>query len=237
MIDCKLLKEEAKKLGILLEDYQAEKLDRFAEILTRYNKSVNLTSITEPDEIVWKHFIDSLLVTAAVSREEIKNIADVGAGAGFPSIPIAAVWEGIPIEQIDSSLKRVDFLNYAAKELEIETHAHHLRAEQAGRMEEFREKFDLVVSRALAPLPQLAEYCLPLVKVGGVFCAMKSKKCEEEIEEAKSGIEMLGGGSILEKTWELPMVGTRKLLIIKKERETPEKYPRSSKRIQTKPLK
>lgn len=237
MIDCKLLKEETKKLGILLEDYQVEKLDRFAEILTRYNKSVNLTSITEPDEIVWKHFIDSLLVTAAVSREEIKNIADVGAGAGFPSIPIAAVWEGIPIEQIDSSLKRVDFLNYAAKELGIKTRAHHLRAEQAGRMEEFREKFDLVVSRALAPLPQLTEYCLPLVKVGGVFCAMKSKKCEEEMEEAKSGIEMLGGGSVLEKTWELPMVGTRKLLIIKKERETPEKYPRSSKRIQTKPLK
>ena len=237
MIDCNLLKEEAKKLGVLLEDYQVKKLDRFAEILTEYNKSVNLTSITEPDEFVWKHFIDSLLVTAAVAKDEIKNIADVGAGAGFPSIPIGAVWEEIKIEQIDSSLKRVDFLNYAAKELDIKTHAHHLRAEQAGRMEEFREKFDLVVSRALAPLPQLVEYCLPLVKVGGVFCAMKSKKCEEEKEEAKAGIEILGGGSVLEKTWELPIIGIRKLLLIKKERETPENYPRSSKRIQTKPLK
>ncbi len=231
MIDKEFLLRQADAIGIRMDAKQAEAFRLFSSLLTEYNQKVNLTAILDPEEMVMKHFIDSLLLLLCVPLKEEDSLIDVGAGAGFPSVPIGIFHPRLAITQLDASLKRCTFLSYIGKELALNTRAIHMRAEEAGRKEEFREGYDFCTARALAPMIPLAEYCLPFVKTGGCFCAMKGKKGEEEAKEAEETIRRLGGRIAEIKRWELPLAGVRQIVLIKKERKTPEAYPRSSKKI------
>ncbi len=223
------LKYSFGKLGISLTDRQYEQFVEYYELLVEWNKVMNLTGITEFDEVVMKHFVDSLSLVYAIPEDKPYKLLDMGTGAGFPGIPLKIAFPEMEMVLLDSLNKRIKFLNEVINQLGLENiTAIHGRAEEFARKEEYREQFDLCVSRAVANLATLSEYCLPYVKKGGKFIPYKSGAIEEEIETSKKAVSVLGGKMKEVKTFELPDSDiSRSLVVIQKEKETPKKYPRS----------
>ena len=236
MVNTALLKSDAGKLGISLTDEQIEKFEMLSDLLVEQNKTMNLTAITDPDGIAVKHFADSISVLTAYDIPVGARVTDIGTGAGFPGIPLLIMRPDIDLTMVDSTAKKLKYVQSTVDSLGLIATTLHTRAEEAGQSKEYREKSDVVCSRAVAALNVLCEYCLPFVKVGGVFIAMKGAKAQEEIADAKAAIKLLGGQIIGEKSFTLSDGGERTLVIIKKISHIPPKYPRPSAQIAKKPL-
>ncbi|SHJ37175.1 16S rRNA (guanine(527)-N(7))-methyltransferase RsmG [Pseudobutyrivibrio xylanivorans] len=221
-----------------LTDRQIEQLDLFYELLVEKNKVMNLTAITEFNEVIVKHFADSLSI-CTVLPDSVKTVCDLGTGAGFPGIPMAIAYPNLQFTLIDSLNKRIKFLQEVVDSLGLtNVILVHARAEEAGRNKLYREKFDLVVSRAVANIATLSEYCLPLVNVGGYFISFKSGDVKEEIEASGSAVKKLGGNLTKPVYFSLPNTDiSRSFLIIKKEKNTPKAYPRKAGTPSKEPLK
>lgn len=230
MMENSRFERELDALGISLNDVQKEQFDRYYELLIEWNKVMNLTGITDYDEVNLKHFTDSLTIVRSITLEKISTLIDVGTGAGFPGIPIKIAFPHIKVVLLDSLNKRIKFLNEIAAQLELaDVTALHGRAEDYAKKEEYREKFDLCVSRAVANLSTLSEYCLPFVKKGGYFVSYKSADSDEEILNSKKAFEILGGK--LERTDKFTLPESdmgRALAVIEKVKDTPRKYPRKA---------
>ena len=236
MINKEFLSAKSAEMGIELNDAQLSKLDDYAKFLVSYNEKVNLTAITDPEGIAIKHFVDSMVLDRLFDIRKGATIADVGTGAGFPSVPLKVIRPDTQITMIDSLGKRITFLKELSKLLDQNNKAVHLRAEQAGIDVNLREQFDIATARAVAELRVLCEYCLPLVKVGGYMLAMKGPSGNDELENAANAIEILGGGNARIIDYTLPDGSTRSLVIIEKIAETPKKYPRQRVKLNEKPL-
>ena len=224
------------ELGITYNDEIDLKFQKYYSKLVEVNEYMNLTAITEHDEVYNKHFYDSLTILKALG--DLKNISlcDVGSGAGFPSVPLAIVRKDIDVTIIDSLNKRINFLNDLAKLLELDNvHAYHKRAEDYQK--EKRDSFDVVTARAVARLNVLAELCMPLVKIGGLFIAMKGTDGKLELDEANNAINILGGRIKDVISLDLPFnQGKREIIVIEKIKECPKKYPRAFAKIKERPL-
>ncbi len=236
MVNIPLLISDAEKLGISLTDENISRFERLSQLLVEQNKTMNLTAITDPDGIAVKHFADSISVLTAGDFKNGTRVLDVGTGAGFPAIPLLIMRPEIDLTMIDSTAKKLKYVENTINELNLSAIVLHARAEEAGQKKEYRETFDIVCSRAVAALNVLCEYCLPFVKVGGTFIAMKGAKAQEEIADAKAAIKLLGGQITEEKSFTLSDGGERTLIIIKKISHIPPKYPRVSAQIAKKPL-
>lgn len=236
MIDLERLKAYSAAFGVQLTDTQLEQFDLYAKMLVEWNEKINLTAITKPQEIVVKHFVDSLALLSAVELPQNASLIDVGTGAGFPSVPIKIARPDLKVTLLDSLNKRLIFLAELSKALEQENICVHFRAEEAGQKKEYRERFDVSTARAVAHLRELSEYCLPFVKVGGVFASMKSGEIDLEIEEAETAIQLLGGKIETIKRFELPDSSQRTIVVVKKISQTVTKYPRPHGKIVKKPL-
>lgn len=219
-----------EKIGVTLSEKQIEQFLCYYEMLVETNEKFNLTAITEFEDVLNKHFIDSLCAAGQKDFIKAKSLIDVGTGAGFPGIPIKIAFPEKEVFLLDSLGKRVKFLNEVIDKLGLENIcAAHGRAEDFAGKLEYREKYDLCVSRAVARLSTLSEYCLPFIKVGGEFIAYKSEKAKEEIEEGMNAIKILGGKLDEVIEMELPAnMGYRSFACIKKTKNTPKKYPRKA---------
>lgn len=234
MIDKNRLCSLAKENGIILDDTALDRFDTYADLLVEWNGKMNLTAITEPEEIEVKHFLDCLMLPKYFNLDYIQTVIDVGAGAGFPSVPLLIYKPDLCLTMMDAINKRLTFLDTAVHALGLEAQLIHERAEAAGQDENYREKFDLATARAVAPMNVLAEYCLPFVKVGGYFVALKGSN--DDTEEAKNAIATLGGEIVDNISYKLNGTEPRSIVVIKKISQTPTQFPRKSKKISTKPL-
>lgn len=225
-----ILEDGCQAFGVTLTDKQIEQFEKYYELLVEWNKVMNLTGITEFDEVMQKHFVDSAAAAKYVEMEKVNSLIDVGTGAGFPGIPLKIVYPHIQVTLLDSLNKRIKFLEEVVDNLGltgIETV--HGRAEDAAKKAEYREQFDLSVSRAVANLASLTEYCLPFVKVGGKFVSYKSVSVDEEITQSKKAVYVLGGEIGKVEKFNLPESDMeRALVIVEKKRSTPKKYPRKA---------
>ena len=232
----KLLAEYLEKLNISYDDNILQKFEKYYELLIFYNNQFNLTNITEKNDVIIKHFADSLYGYSFF--KETNYVADVGAGAGFPSLPIKILCPNLSITIVDSLGKRLKFLDELVNDLGLDkVTLVHSRAEDAGQNKDLREKFDLVTGRAVARMSVLSEYCLPLAKVGGYLVALKGPKAQDELAEAKHAIDVLGGK--VEDVKELTLPDTdddRTLIVVEKIKATPKKYPRQAGTPNKKPL-
>ncbi len=224
------------KNGIKYDAAVLSRLDRYAELLVEWNEKINLTAITDPEGIVIKHFLDCAMLLTAVEIPENASVIDVGTGAGFPGVVLKIFRPDIRLTLLDGLNKRLVFLNEVLTELGLEAETVHMRAEEAGKAAAHREQYDLVTARAVAQLRTLYEYCLPLCKVGGVFCSMKGPSAAEELREAARAAAVLGGDK--GKIKEITLTGeeARSFVITKKISQTPPKYPRISAKISKQPL-
>lgn len=224
------LKTGCKQLGVELSEEQIHQFMTYYELLIEWNSFMNLTAITDFDEVITKHFIDSISLVKAIDLEKELSLIDVGTGAGFPGIPLKIVFPNIKVVLLDSLNKRLKFLDEVIKELGLENIATiHSRAEDGAKSEKLREQFDVCVSRAVANLSTLSEYCIPFVKTGGVFVSYKAEKVVDEMQYAEKAIEMLGGKFENQVEFMLPDSNIyRSLFVIKKEKVTPKKYPRKA---------
>lgn len=224
------IKQEMEKLDISLTDQMAEQLYRYYELLVEWNSFMNLTGITEFEEVVQKHFVDSLSIVKVKNMNEVDNLIDVGTGAGFPGLPLKIVFPQIKVTLLDSLNKRIDFLNEVIRQTGLENiETIHGRAEDFAKPGLKRETYDLCVSRAVANLATLSEYCLPYVKIGGEFIPYKSGEIAEELQDAKSAVFLLGGKVESCESFELPGSDIHRSLIrIKKTGGCPKKYPRKA---------
>lgn len=213
-----------------------EQLAEYGRLMLEKNQVMNLTAITDPEGIAVKHFLDSLLLLKACPLPEGASLIDVGTGAGFPSVPVAAARPDIRLTLLDSLQKRIRFLETVCGSLSIPARCVHARAEEAGRMDEYRERFDCASARAVARLRELSEYCLPFVKVGGCFAALKGGDIEEELDEAKYAVRQLGGKVESVEKFDLPGGLGRSIVVIRKVKPTPAKFPRPSGKIKKNPL-
>ena len=236
MINKEMLRLGAAKYGVELDETALERFDTYASVLCEWNSFMNLTAITEPEEIVKKHFIDSLSLLSAVNIPENSSVIDVGTGAGFPGIPLLIARDDLKVTLLDSTNKRLDFIRKVLEETGLSADVVHSRAEDAGRSALYREKYDFAVARAVANLRNLSEYCLPFVKKGGAFAAMKSAKAEEEIREAEKAIRLLGGKTEKTVGFELDGAGQRTVILIRKISQTPSNYPRPSAKMAKFPI-
>lgn len=226
----KILTDGCEKLGITLSGRQIEQFMIYYEYLIEKNKVMNLTGITEFEEVMIKHFVDSLAIVKAADMNKITTLLDLGTGAGFPGIPLKIVFPQIEILLLDSLNKRIKFLNEVIDKCRLEkVKAIHGRAEEAARQKEYREYFDLCVSRAVANLSSLSEYCLPYVKTGGQFISYKSGNIDMEVREAETAIKTLGGQKREVICFQLPDSEiARSLVVIDKIKASPGKYPRKA---------
>lgn len=231
-----LLLADAEKLGISVSSEQLERFEKLAELLVEQNKTMNLTAITDPDGIAVKHFADSISVLSTVEFKNGAKVLDVGTGAGFPGIPLLIMRPDLDLTLLDSTAKKLRYVADTVDSLGLNANVLHSRAEEAAQKPEYRESFDIVCSRAVAALNILCEYCLPFVKKGGIFAAMKGAKAQEEIELAKNSIKTLGGEIIAQKSFTLSDGAERTIIIIKKISHNLPKYPRQSAQIAKKPL-
>ncbi len=233
----KKLQEKAKKINLNLSVEQLDKFYRYMLLMIEWNEKINLTTIIEPEEIILKHFIDSLTIVKYI--KEGNKIIDIGTGAGFPGIPLSIINRNFNLTLVDSLKKRLVFLEEVIKELELtNVKLIHSRAEEVGQSKEFREKFDISTSRAVANLTTLSEYLLPLVKIGGKSICMKASNAEEEIKEAEKAINILGGRIEKIEKFDLPDsdIG-RTIIMLEKQKNTPNKYPRKPGTPSKEPIK
>jgi len=235
MIDKKLLSDVVSQINVTLSPDVLDNFDRFAYLLTETNKNLNLTAITEPKEIVTKHFADSLTLLDVGIPENAKVI-DVGTGGGFPALPLLIARNDIDITMIDGANKKLNFVRSVCEDLKLDAEVIHCRAEELGKDKDYREQYDVATARAVSALNVIAEYCLPFVKVGGTFLAMKSAKAEEELDAAKKAIKLLGGEVVKVCKYDIADCGERNIIVIKKISQTPSKYPRASAKIAKQPL-
>lgn len=221
------LSKKLSEHGIELSETQKEQFQTYYQLLVEWNEKMNLTSITEEHDVYLKHFYDSITPSFYYDFDGELSICDVGAGAGFPSIPLKIVFPELKVTIVDSLNKRIQFLNHLAAELGLQDVSFvHDRAESYGKGA-YRESYDIVTARAVARLTVLSELCLPLVKKGGQFIALKSSKGEEELQEANFAINILGGNVKETFSFELPEdAGERQMIVIDKRRQTSKKYPR-----------
>lgn len=240
MIDRELLKGAAAEFSVEVDDRLAERLDTYAALLVEWNQKMNLTAITEPTDLVIKHFVDSLSAAKMLPDGEF-SLIDVGTGAGFPGVPLALYREDCHLTLLDSLQKRLTFLETLCRELGLPVTCIHARAEEGGRRAELREQFDVATARAVASLPVLCEYCLPYVKKGGRFIALKGPDAENEVKSAQNALSLLGG-----RVKEVcPLIlppdaagerGQRRLVVIDKCAPTSAKFPRPTAKMAKNPL-
>lgn len=223
---------EKEMLSVSTEQYDKFKL--YAELLVEWNKKINLTAITDSHGIAVKHFLDSVLPLKFLDVPDGAALIDVGTGAGFPGVPLKIMRADIKLTLLDSLNKRVNFLSEVCKAAALAAECIHARAEEGSRKAEYREKFDISTARAVAAMPTLSEYCLPYVKVGGIFAALKGPK--ENYRECESAVKILGGEISDVTEYSLPDGDGRTLICVRKIKETPDKYPRNSGQIAKKPL-
>jgi 16S rRNA (guanine527-N7)-methyltransferase len=230
---------QLKELGITLSDIQKEQFERYFELLVEWNKVMNLTGITEREEVYLKHFTDSLALVKALNMDEVSSVIDIGTGAGFPGLPLKIAFPHLKVVLLDSLNKRIKFLNEVIEQLgldEIETL--HGRAEDYAKENRYREQFDICVSRAVSNLSTLSEYCLPYVKIGGKFVSYKSGEVDEELNASKKAVQILGGK--IQKVEKMQLPGTdigRSFVVIDKVKGTNKKYPRKAGLPAKEPLK
>lgn len=231
------LKEESIKNNIEINEIKAKKFFDYMNILIEWNKKMNLTAITEPKDIIIKHFVDSITIEKYINNNS--KIIDVGTGAGFPGIPLAIIREDLDIVLMDSLNKRITFLNEVIEKLQLKNvKAIHSRAEELARIKEYRENFDYATSRAVAPLNILLEYMLPFVKVNGYCICMKGSNIEDELNESKNALKILNGS--IEKIENFILSGSdynRNIIKIKKINNISGKYPRKSGTPKKEPIK
>jgi len=233
----KKMQEKSKDLGVRFLVEQTEQFFDYMNLLIEWNEKMNLTAITEPEEIILKHFIDSITILKEI--EDGAKLVDVGTGAGFPGIPLSIMNPTLRITLVDSLNKRLVFLQEVVNKLKLENiEIVHARAEEFGQNKKYREKFDVSTSRAVANLSTLSEYLIPLVNVGGKVISMKAAEAQEEINEAKKAIEILGGKIEKIDEFNLPQsdIG-RTVIIIRKNNQTPSKYPRKPGTPSKEPIK
>ena len=226
----KALKDKALELNIELSDQQLAQFDTYYKYLVEKNKVMNLTAITEKDEVIDKHFIDSIMLASFFDLKPGLKVIDLGTGAGFPGMPLKITYPDLSVTLLDSLNKRINFLNEVIEMLGLkDVEAIHGRAEDFSKKGKLREEYDLCVSRAVANLSSLSEYCIPYVKKGGYFISYKSGNSSDEIKEAANAIKILGGK--LEEVKKVTIPGTdieRTFVVIRKCLETPKKYPRKA---------
>lgn len=231
---------ELSKHNFELTDKQKQQFKLYFKMLIEVNEHVNLTRITEEDEVYLKHFYDSItpLFTFGAVFKDGATLCDVGAGAGFPSIPLKILKPGLKVTIVDSLQKRLNFLKDLISELGLtDVELVHGRAEDVGQNKLYRERFDIVTARAVARMSVLSEYCLPLVKKGGYFAALKGPKAEDELDDGKKALEVLGGKLIKDEELTLPASEEeRTLVLVQKVKSTPKKYPRQAGTPRRKPI-
>lgn len=220
--------EALKEKGIILTDNQINQFRKYFELLVEWNEKMNLTAITDLEGVYLKHFYDSISASFYFDFTKIESVCDVGAGAGFPSLPIKICFPHLHITIVDSLNKRITFLNHLSQELQLDNVSFvHARAEEFGQNALYREKFDVVTARAVARLSVLSELCIPLVKKGGYFVALKAAAGAEEFQDAKKAISTFGASLKEEFSYKLPVEESdRTLYIFDKIKQTPKKYPR-----------
>lgn len=232
-----LLQNYIKDYKITLTENQYEQFQKYFEFACRVERKMNLTAITDESGVALKHFADSLSLLNFVDIPQNSSLADVGTGAGFPGVVLKIARPDIKLTLIDSLNKRLVFLGEVCAQLGIEAELIHSRAEDGAKDEKLRESFDFAVSRAVARMNVLSEYCLPYVKVGGAFCAMKGAQANEEFKESLNAINTLGGKLEKKYFFELPENGgERAIAVVRKVKNTPQKYPRQSGKIKAKAL-
>ena len=230
------IKEYMNKINIEISDKQIEKFFDYMNLLLEWNEKINLTAITEPEDIILKHFVDCATILKYIKDED--KIIDIGTGAGFPGIPLKILNEKLDITLMDSLNKRINFLNEIINKLDLKNIvAIHARAEELARNKEYREKFDIATSRAVANLSTLSEYMLPFVKKNGMVISMKGSNIEEEVKNAKKAIKILGGE--IEKIDNFNLANTnniRNIITIKKVVKTPKEFPRKAGKPSKEPI-
>ena len=226
----KILQKGAESFGIQLTNQQVDQFFEYYRLLVQWNEFMNLTAITEMEEVMEKHFVDSLALSKAAEVGNIETLIDVGTGAGFPGIPLKIAYPHLRVVLLDSLNKRVKFLSTVIETLGLTNiQAVHGRAEDAARQKAYREQFDAAVSRAVANMASLSEYCLPFIKVGGVFVPYKSGNIEEELKDAGKAVKTLGGTIRRVEKFQLPDTDIeRSLVLIEKTERTDKRYPRKA---------
>lgn len=234
-----LMEKASSDVGMSFDREKYDKFIKYMRLVQEWNEKVNLTAITEDEEFIKKHFIDCIKAFKSNELKEAKTVIDVGTGAGFPGLPIAIMDENKSITLLDSLNKRINFLNTVVRELNLKNvNTIHSRAEDGGRNENLRENFDIATSRAVANMTVLAEFCLPFVKVGGNFVALKGPSVDEELLNCKNAIGTLGGR--LQEVIELDIEGTElkhNIVVVNKIKSCPMSYPRKAGLVTKKPLK
>lgn len=231
------MQEYSNEMGILLGEKQINQFYIYMNLLLEWNKKINLTAITKPEEIILKHFIDSMTIVNDIEKNA--SLIDVGTGAGFPGIPLKIIREDIEVTLLDSLNKRIVFLQEVIKQLSLmRIEAVHSRVEEFGKNKKYRESFDYATSRAVANLSTLSEYLIPLVKLEGCCISMKGSEIEEEVQQSKKAILLLGGKIEKIKKFQLPKSDIdRNVIIIRKVKSTPSKYPRKPGMATKEPIK
>lgn len=237
--DLTSLKNGLRELNIQLSEKQYDQFIDYYELLIEKNKVMNLTAITEYEEVIEKHFLDSLSLVKVIDLENKLHVLDLGTGAGFPGIPLKIAFPDLNITLMDSLNKRINFLKEVIQKLELQgIDAVHGRAEEMARKKEYRESFDLCVSRAVANLASLSEYCIPFVKTGGCFISYKSGEIEEEMLQSRKAIHILGGQEKEILKFQLPNTEmNRSFVVIEKIKQTPKAYPRKAGTPSKEPIK
>ncbi|MFQ8639457.1 MAG: 16S rRNA (guanine(527)-N(7))-methyltransferase RsmG [Acutalibacteraceae bacterium] len=230
--------QKAKEIGVKVSPQQAEQFQNYLDLLLERNEVVNLTAITDPHEAVVKHFVDSLTLLKAVEIKKGAKLVDVGTGAGFPGLPVKIMRPDIELTLLDSLNKRLIFLKDVCAAIGVEANCIHKRAEEAGRDVKLRESFDIATARAVANMNTLAEYCIPLIKMKGIFAAMKGPGLEEEMALAKRAVSALGCKVVKTAPFTLPDAehSERNIAVMQKTAFTPKVYPRHGGTITKKPL-